>query len=135
MRESFGALGRRLLKAGIAPRYVSRTIRELKDHEADLISEAVSAGCAFDQAQSEAKQRLGDETLIVASIAARRELHVRFKRVNWWLYRLRSALIPHEEDLFDSSPYGTGLARWGISACFSGMITFTLLFTLQAVVS
>ena len=134
MRDSFVALGRRLLKAGISPHYVLRTIRELREHEADLIQEAVSAGCTRNQAEIEAQRRLGNEEQLIASIQARRELHARFKRANWLLYRMRSSILPQEERLWDSSPYGTELARWGMSACFSGMITFTLLFTMQAVI-
>ncbi|MEM7284111.1 MAG: hypothetical protein AAF438_21105 [Pseudomonadota bacterium] len=135
MRESFRALGRRLLQEGIAPRYVLRTINELRDHEADLIDEAILAGCNYGQAKHEARQRLGDENALLSVVAAHKRLHARFKSFNWQLYRLRTMLVPQEESFVTSPAYGPGIARWSMSICCSGMITFTLLFTMQAVIS
>jgi len=59
----------RLLKAGIAPRYASRYVSELRDHFADLVATERSKGLSDAEAQARASVILGGEdTLYAAAI-------------------------------------------------------------------
>jgi hypothetical protein len=68
------ALNERLLRAGLAPRRVSRIIAELEDHLDDLLAELATRGLDAASALSEAHERLGSEDALFASVLARPEL-------------------------------------------------------------
>jgi hypothetical protein len=87
MREpDFHSLRERLLRGGVAPKHVRRTIAELRDHHTDLFSEAFSGGCSFENAEREASIRLGDEDSLAAEILARPELRSWTHRWPWIAY-------------------------------------------------
>ncbi len=69
----FDRLEDRLLRGGIAPRHVRRTLTELREHYDDALRDEQAKG-AYDAAQA-AWQRLGTENDIAQSVLARRELH------------------------------------------------------------
>jgi hypothetical protein len=89
----FPTIRERLLRGGIAPKHVRRTIGELRDHYADLVAEAMSRGAGSAQAASEARQRLGDEETLVAEVLGRRELRSWAHRWPWAIYGLTPPLI------------------------------------------
>jgi hypothetical protein len=63
-----------LLRGGVSPLYVDRTIVELGDHYADLESAALAAGQTPAEAARSAAAALGDQGELVAAILARTEL-------------------------------------------------------------
>lgn len=69
----FGHLEDRLLRGGIAPRHVRRTLTELREHYDDALLDERTKGTA--DAASAAHLRLGTENDIAQSILAQRELH------------------------------------------------------------
>ena len=74
MREAqFAPLAERLLRGGIAPRHVRRTIFELQCHSNDLIGEFMARGCSIEESEAQAAARLGTEDALVESIFARSE--------------------------------------------------------------
>ena len=48
-KPEFDDLTRRLLAAGVAPRFVARTVEELSDHFQDIEADALAAGYAADE--------------------------------------------------------------------------------------
>jgi hypothetical protein len=92
-KPDFAAIRERLLRGGVAPKHVRRTIAELQDHHADLVSEALHRGSGPDDAAAEARQRLGAEETIVAEVLARRELRSWAHRWPWALYGLAPLLV------------------------------------------
>lgn len=70
----FENLKERLLRAGIAPRHVKRTLHELRDHYEDAVRHEKSKGSDDVAAAQNAWMRLGDEDALVRSIIARPEL-------------------------------------------------------------
>jgi hypothetical protein len=87
MRElDFNSLRERLLREGVAPKHVRRTIAELQDHHTDLFAEAFSRGCTLEEAGIEASVRLGDEDTLAAEIIARPELKSWAHRLPWVAY-------------------------------------------------
>ncbi len=70
MPEHFAALREDLLRAGISPRRVTRYIRELSDHRADLIEHLENQGRSPTEAELEATRRLGNhDTLLLPMLA------------------------------------------------------------------
>jgi hypothetical protein len=92
-RLDFAALRERLLQSGVAPRHVRRTVAELQDHHADLVSEGESRGSTSEQAAALAFRRLGDEEALVAEILARSELRSWAHQWPWAIYGLAPLLI------------------------------------------
>ncbi len=58
-RPDFDALGRQLLRAGVAPRHVARAIIELREHVEDIESELIARGATPVAAASRAAERIG----------------------------------------------------------------------------
>ena len=89
MREpDFDSLKERLLRGGVAPKHVRRTIAELRDHHTDLFAESFARGCSLEEAGREASIRLGDENALAAAVIARPELRSWAHRWPWVAYCL-----------------------------------------------
>ena len=135
-KPRFKTLRADLLRKGVSPHYVRRTVSELQDHYLDLESEALAAGRSAEHAAAEAKARLGEESTIAAAVAAQSELQ------SWplrrpWAICVRSlillALIPV---LPIRACMGRGelIARWSLSISFSALVTGGLLLGMWALV-
>ena len=73
-RGQFAALRLELLRGGVSPLYVERTILELSEHYEDLESDALSAGMCEEDAARTALEMLGGADIIAAAVMARPEL-------------------------------------------------------------
>jgi hypothetical protein len=73
-REQFAALRLELLRAGVSPLYVERTILELGEHYEDLETDALAAGFSPEEAARSALARLGNHDALAAAVIARPEL-------------------------------------------------------------
>jgi hypothetical protein len=105
-----------LLRGGVAPVYVERTILELGEHLADLEHDALAAGFGAEEAARNARAALGDDRAITAAVLSRPELRewsTRWPRV---AYCLRSAamigVLPGLPLVF-CIEHRPELARWG----------------------
>jgi hypothetical protein len=79
----FERIRERLLRGGVAPRHVHRTILELEDHFADLVTELQAVGHSREESESQAATRLGSDDVFVASVLARPELRSKARRWPW----------------------------------------------------
>jgi hypothetical protein len=84
----FAAIREQLLRGGVAPKHVRRTIAELRDHHADLVSEATGRGATTAQATAEASARLGDQEALVGEVLRHSELRSWAHRWPWAIYGL-----------------------------------------------
>ncbi|MGD0193008.1 MAG: hypothetical protein ABSD74_19900 [Rhizomicrobium sp.] len=84
----FDELRERLLRAGIAPRHVRRTIGELRDHFDDLVREELADGASRTTAESTAQRRLGSDDDIVSEILKRPGLRSLTARYPWAVFGL-----------------------------------------------
>jgi hypothetical protein len=84
----FNSLKERLLRGGVAPKHVRRTIAELRDHHTDLFAEVFARGCSLEEASREAASRLGDEDALATAVIARPELRSWAHRWPWVAYCL-----------------------------------------------
>lgn len=79
----FAALKERLLRAGVAPKHVRRTVMELEAHRQDIITELRGRGVPVAQAEDEARARLGSDDTLAASVLARPELRSWARKRPW----------------------------------------------------
>jgi hypothetical protein len=89
----FGAMQERLLRGGVAPGHVRRTIAELRDHHAELVAEATGHGATPEQATAQAWARLGDEDALVGEVLRRPELRSWAHRWPWAIYGLGPLVV------------------------------------------
>ncbi|MCC5871236.1 MAG: hypothetical protein JJU22_02450 [Gammaproteobacteria bacterium] len=92
-RSDWRRLRVELLRAGVAPRRVSRMLRELADHHADLRDAALRAGHSPWEADLLARCELGDEEAILAAVLERQELRSPASRWPWVVYGLAPAAL------------------------------------------
>jgi hypothetical protein len=114
--REFEALRLELLRGGVSPIYVERTIIELGEHYEDLERDALGAGMSREEAAKTARTMLGSEQAIVAAVLARPELLSWSRRWPTVALCVRSAaaigILPALPVLYcvDRSQY---IARWG----------------------
>jgi hypothetical protein len=119
MRDAqFESLRLELLRSGVTPAYVERTILELGEHYADLESAALEAGLGADEAARVAVAALGNERAIAAAVLARPELltfSTRHPRVAHYLHSAAAiGTLPGLPLLF-CIEHRPELARWGVA--------------------
>lgn len=135
MREpDFSVLATRLLESGIAPRHAHRTIDELRDHYDDLVDAAVDKGASRPHARSRAADELGSMDEFVVQMAARRELKTwafRYPRVAIFVYPLACLAVLPALPVFAGVAHAGTLARWSASLLVAGIVTASLLLTMQ----
>ena len=89
MREGqFESLRLELLRSGVNPVYVERTLLELEEHYVDLESAALASGLGANEAARVALASLGNERAIAAAILVHPELltfSTRYPRVAQYL--------------------------------------------------
>ncbi len=90
---SFSAMTDRLLRGGVAPRHVRRTIAELQDHFVDLHTEAMARGLSAVEAEADARSRLGKEDDLVQEVLNKPELRSWASRWPWLIYGLGPMLV------------------------------------------
>ena len=117
MRDAqFESLRLELLRSGVTPVYVERTIVELAEHYCDLESAALAAGLSADEAARIAHDTLGNERAIAAAILTHPELLTFSTRHPRVAQCLQSAVaigtLPGVPLLF-CIEHRPELARWG----------------------
>jgi hypothetical protein len=79
----FSPLREQLLRAGVAPKHVRRTVAELEAHRQDIIAELRARGVPAAQAEIDARARLGSDETLAASVLARPELRSWARKRPW----------------------------------------------------
>jgi hypothetical protein len=89
----FDELQDRLLRAGIAPRHVRRTIGELRDHFDDLVREEMANGSSKTMAEVNALSRLGSESELAEEMLRRPQLRSLTARYPWAVFGLGPVVL------------------------------------------
>ena len=134
MREGqFESLRLELLRSGVTPAYVERTVLELEEHYSDLENAALASGVGADEAARLALATLGDERAIAAAVLAHPELLTFSTRHPRLAHYLQSAAaigaVPGLPLMF-CIEHRPELARWmaavGVAATLMGSVLATL---------
>ena len=128
MREGqFESLRLELLRSGVTPVCVERTIRELEDHFSDLESAALENGVDAAEATRVALAALGSEQAIAAAVLGHPELltfSTRYPRVSHYLQ------LPGLPVMF-CIEHRPELARWGASVGVAATLVGSMLALLD----
>jgi len=126
-----------LLHGGVAPVYVERALLELREHHADLTSDALAAGMSSDDAERTARAMLGSEQTIASVILAHPELLA-------WSHRWPKAALCLQLALvvatFPEAPvmfcvdHGPDIARWTMAVGVATLLVGSLLAYLNALI-
>jgi hypothetical protein len=123
----FESLRLELLKSGVAPLHVDRTVVELREHFADLESAAIEAGYSAEEAARSARAALGSDRAIAAAILAQPAL-LRFS-TRWPRVALLGTLPGWP--LIYCLEHRPELARWGVAISVATTIMGSVLATLN----
>ena len=125
----FESLRLELLRSGVTPVYVERTILELAEHCADLESAALASGLCADEAARVALATLGNERAIAAAILTRPELltfSTRYPRVAYYLHSAATIGALPGLPLMFCIEHRPELARWfaaiGVAVTLMGSV-------------
>jgi hypothetical protein len=131
--ERFESLRLELLRSGVTPAYVERTILELAEHYTDLESGALASGLCAEEAARVALAAIGNERAIAAAILARRELltfSTRYPRVAQYLHSAATIGTLPGLPLMFCIEHRPELARWvaavGLAATLMGSVLAVL---------
>ena len=134
MREpDFNLLATHLMESGIAPRHAHRTVNELRDHYDDLVDAAVDDGDS-NLMRDSCRKRAREYDEFVVQMAARRELKTwafRYPRVAIFVYPLACLAVLPALPVFAGVAHAGTLARWSASLIVAGLVTASLLLTMQ----
>jgi len=90
--DRFSGIRERLLRGGVSPRHVRRTMEELESHFADLVAARESTGLSHPESEALAATQLGSDDVLVASMLARPELRSWSRRQPWLAFGLLPVL-------------------------------------------
>lgn len=133
-KPEFRQLERALLAADVSPRYVYRTIEELRDHFDDIESAAIAAGREAAEARDLARDSIGRDDAIIAEVTSRTELlrwPRRWPRVARVAYTLcYYALLPAAPVIY-CTRHGSAIARWSAAASLAALVTGAMLLSMR----
>jgi hypothetical protein len=130
----FSRLRDELIKAGMAPHQVRRTIAELGDHFDDLVNEAMRDGAVRESAELLAVTQLGPLQDVASEVRARPELRSwahRFPRIAIAAYAIACVALLPVMPVFAGIANASVVARWTACAIASGLVTATIMLVLQ----
>ena len=133
-RPDLSGLRTRLLRAGVAPRFVQRTEKELAEHFDDLFEGALADGMGRQEAEQHALRELGDVDRIAAEVCARPELRswaASFPRLALVFYPLACIVVLPAVPIIAGIGNASHVGRWIACALMSGIVTAAMLLVLQ----
>jgi hypothetical protein len=135
MREpDFQQFASELLRVGIAPRHVRRTVAELREHLDDLVDAALESGIELQFAREEAAAQMGDLQEVVIAMRACPELRswpYRFPYIAVVVYPLTCLAVLPAIPVLAGVAHASALARWTACVLFGGLVTAVIFLVLQ----
>jgi hypothetical protein len=132
---TFEALERALVRGGVAPEIIDRTVVELREHYLDLAEEAERAGLDAESARAYAARELGDE-IEIADLVGRQD-----NLLCWSSRHPIAAACGHSVCYAVALPLAPvlycakrreALARWGLSCGLAAIVTSSLFLAIYS---
>jgi len=127
-------LRRRLLESGVAPRHVVRIVSELSDHYDDLELEATRRGLSRKAAKAQAKNRLGDPSVIAEQVLNQPELKCwfyRFPRLARFFLPVFYVMLLPTAPIYAGVAHAPVIGRWCACLAISGFVTASMMLVMQ----
>lgn len=124
----------RLLRAGIAPRHVRRTVTELREHMEDLVAAEHATGLSLPEARSRAARQMGSLDALVAEMRARPELRSwahHYPRIAVLVYSLTCIALLPALPVLAGVAHASLIARWSLCLMFGALVTASMFLVLQ----
>lgn len=134
----FNQLQSELLRVGISPRHVRRTVCELREHLDDLIEAELNSGCSLENARYFAAEQMGDLQDVAIAMRACPELRswsYRFPRIAIVVYPLTCLALLPAVPVLAGIAHAPQLARWGACMLLGGTVTASIFLLLQLSIS
>jgi len=128
-RLDLSGLQNELLRSGVAPRHVRRTVSELGDHFDDLVDGALTDGIELYAAQERALAELGDPRDLALAIRSQPELRswaYRFPYLALIVYPLTCLALLPAVPLMAGVAHAGYLARWVACIFLGGAVTASI---------
>jgi hypothetical protein len=128
----------RLLRWGVAPRHVRRTVVELEDHFDDLVEQGMDSGLDRLAALESARTALGDLDDIANAVRAQPELRswaFRYPRIAAFVYPLTCVALLPAAPVFVGFAHADLIVRWIVCLLLSALITTGMFLFLQIAIT
>lgn len=123
-----------LMRAGVSPRHVRRSVAELREHFGDIEDALRRQGVSRSDARRMAFTELGDLAVIAAGIASHPELKCwsrRWPRMACVVYPLAWICLVPVMPVITGARHASLIARWGTCLVLSAGFTAALMLALQ----
>ena len=130
------ALQRQLIRGGVAPAMITRTMGELYDHYEDLETEALESGCSAAEASAEATGKLGSSHVLAREVLRHPEFKSWAFRWPWVPAVLRQFVIVTSlaaVPVLVVISRGPLIVRWCVSTGLAMLVTGSLLLLLERI--
>jgi len=133
----FDELRKQLLGGGVSPRFIERTVLELREHYCDIEQDALESGATPAEAAAYARRALGDEQAIAGAVLARPELRDwsrQWPRAAACLGTLVAMAVLPVAPVVYCAYRGQSIARWSVSVSLAFLFTAAFLLGLKSLV-
>lgn len=137
-RPDLNGLQNELLRSGVAPRLVRRTVSELSDHYEDLVDSALADGVEPDAAEQRALAELGDWRDVAAAVRSQPELRswaYRFPYLALIVYPLTCLALLPAMPVMVGVANAAHLARWAACIVLSAVVTTAIFLFMQLTIA
>jgi uncharacterized membrane protein len=138
LRLDLSELQNELLRSGVAPRVVRRTVGELSDHYEDLVDCALADGVESDAAEQRALAELGDWHDLAAAVRSRPELRSwahRFPYLALIVYPLTCLAVLPAMPVMVGVANAAHLVRWAACIVLSAVVTSAIFLFMQLTIA
>lgn len=133
-RLDLAELENELLRSGMSPRHVRRTVGELRDHFEDLVDHALAEGTEPTTAQERALEELGNLNDVAAGMRSQPELRswaYRYPYLALIVYPLTCLALLPAVPVVAGITHAGYLARWAACILLSGVVTAAIFLFMQ----
>jgi len=133
-RPDFTEVRRDMLRWGMSPRRVRRTISELDGHFDDLVDGAVAEGADARAARQIALDAIGDLQNVSAAMKNQPELRswaYRYPHIATVVYPLTFVALLPAVPIIAGVTHASFLARWGFSMVLGALVTAAMFLLLH----
>lgn len=137
-RLELAGLEHELLRSGISPRHVRRTIAELNDHYDDLYHDAVANGVDDATARDDALASMGNLGEVASEMRARPELRswaFRYPHLALLVYPLTCVAVLPAVPVMMGVAHASQIARWTACLILSGIVTAAIFVALTLAIT
>ena len=125
---------RQLLRAGVEPKHVRRSVLEIQEHLEDLQVSAIEEGLSESAAAKLASNKMGDLLLIADDIISRTEFKTwasRYPRAASVILPIAYVALLPTRPLFAGVANAHNIARWGACLMLGAVITAVMFLAMQ----